>query len=123
MRGCSDTNQDLIRRLKMKAKKYCINLTVIFFMLSIFSSIAAAKEKTGMPVLSTGLENQTGIAITIYNVNLGLVKDQREINLMEGTQELRFMDIASQVIPTSVHIKSLIKPESRYLNRTTNMIC
>ncbi|MBI4684134.1 MAG: DUF4139 domain-containing protein [Nitrospirae bacterium] len=71
--------------------------------------VAKEQEKSA---LSTGLEDQTGMAITIYNVNLGLVKDQRQIKLQKGTGELRFMDVASQIIPTSVHIKSLINPAS-----------
>ncbi len=62
--------------------------------------------------LSSGLDDQTGVAITVYNVNLGLVKDQREIKLPKGTSDLRFMDIASKIIPTSVSIKSLVDPES-----------
>lgn len=62
--------------------------------------------------VSTTSEDQTGMAITIYNVNLGLVKDQREIKLSKGTGELRFMDVASQIIPTSVHIKSIRDPNS-----------
>lgn len=45
--------------------------------------------------------------VTVYNSNLGLVKDQREIRLDPGIQELRFMDVASQIIPTSVSIRSL----------------
>ncbi len=34
--------------------------------------------------LSSGLEDQSGVAVTIYNVNLGLVKDQRLISLPQG---------------------------------------
>jgi hypothetical protein len=87
--------------------------TVIFLIFVFCSSIAVAgssDSKTG--ILSTGLEDQTGVALTIYNVNLGLVKDQRKIKLPKGTDELNFMDVASQIIPTSVHIKSLIDPAS-----------
>lgn len=62
--------------------------------------------------LSSGLEDQSGVAVTIYNVNLGLVKDQRLISLPQGVRELRFMDVAAQIIPTSVHIKSLVDPSS-----------
>ncbi len=72
----------------------------------------AAKEKAGPDALSTTLDDQTQVAITIYNVNLGLVKDQREIKLGTGTSELRFMDVASQIIPTSVHIRSIAEPGS-----------
>lgn len=62
--------------------------------------------------LSSTLEDQRGVAVTIYNVNLGLVKDQRLINLPEGLGELKFMDVASQIIPASVHIKSLVDPDT-----------
>jgi hypothetical protein len=67
---------------------------------------AESKDKTG--AITTGLEDQTAVAITIYNVNLGLVKDQRQIKLQKGEGEVRFMDVASQIIPASVHIKSII---------------
>jgi hypothetical protein len=52
-------------------------------------------------------EDQTALEITVYNSNLGLVKDQRLIKLESGIQELKFMDVASQIIPTSVNIKSI----------------
>lgn len=52
-------------------------------------------------------EDQTALEITVYNSNLGLVKDQRQITLGAGLQELKFMDVAAQIIPTSVSIKSI----------------
>ncbi|TFG36707.1 MAG: DUF4139 domain-containing protein [Nitrospirales bacterium] len=67
---------------------------------------AESKEKAG--AITTGLEDQTAVAVTIYNVNLGLVKDQRQIRLQKGEGEVRFMDVASQISPASVHIKSII---------------
>jgi hypothetical protein len=76
------------------------------------TTAVAGKEKVGPGSLSTTLDDQTNVAITIYNVNLGLVKDQREIKLGTGMSELRFMDVASQIIPTSVHIKSIARPGS-----------
>jgi hypothetical protein len=94
-------------------KKYLFVALIGILLITIFVSMAAADsggKKAGIP--TTGLEDQTGVAITIYNVNLGLVKDQREIKIPKGTGELRFMDIASQIIPASVHMKSLIDPES-----------
>jgi len=90
---------------------------VVFMVLSLttIGTIAlAATERDGgkTPILSTTLEDQKGVAVTIYNVNLGLVKDQREIRLPQGIRELRFMDVASEIIPTSVYIRSLIDPQS-----------
>jgi hypothetical protein len=47
------------------------------------------------------------VAVTIYNSNLGLVKDLRVLHLPKGRSELRFMDVATAIVPASVHIRSL----------------
>jgi hypothetical protein len=51
--------------------------------------------------------DQTSVEVTVYNNNLGLVKDCRTIKLPKGQGELRFMDVASAVMPVTVHVKSL----------------
>ena len=97
----------------MKRRNFIIGVMAVFFCMGIGQVTGiTGKEEAKARALSTGLEDQTGVAVTIYNVNLGLVKDRREIDLRKGTGELRFMDVASQIIPTSVHIKSLEDPES-----------
>ncbi len=72
---------------------------------------ALAPADKAAPVTST-LDDQQSVSLTIYNVNLGLVKDLRTLKLPKGIGKLRFMDVASQIIPTSVHIKSLVNPGS-----------
>ncbi|HSO71443.1 MAG TPA: DUF4139 domain-containing protein [Thermodesulfobacteriota bacterium] len=57
------------------------------------------------------LADQTTLELTVYNSNLGLVKDLRQLPLPRGPQELRFMDVAAQIIPTSVRIQSSKNPE------------
>lgn len=64
------------------------------------ASVAAA-------TLTSTLADQSQVALTIYNSNIGLVKDVREVELGEGENELQFMDVASQIMPTTVHIQSL----------------
>lgn len=74
----------------------------------------AAQEKPAaakVPLAST-VADQSGVAVTIYNSNLGLVKDQRTVRLPEGSGELRFMDVAAKIIPASVSIKSQNDPSS-----------
>ena len=56
-------------------------------------------------------EEQKNIAVTIYNSNLGLIKDTRTMQLANGVQEVKFMDVASQINPVTVHIKSLSTPD------------
>jgi hypothetical protein len=58
-------------------------------------------------VTTTTIAEQTGMAVTIYNSNLGLVKDLRVLHLPKGRSELRFMDVATAIMPASVHIRSL----------------
>jgi hypothetical protein len=94
--------------------RYHYTVFVVIFLMGIGSNALAVRERGDEKpsVLSTTLEDQKGVAVTIYNVNLGLVKDHREIKLPLGIRELRFMDVASKIIPTSVYIRSLIDPKS-----------
>src|SRR5262245_25835060 len=55
-------------------------------------------------------EHQAGVMVTIYNGNLGLVKDTREVRLDGGRLDVQFADVASQIDPTTVHLKSLTDP-------------
>lgn len=59
----------------------------------------------------SGLDDQTAVHVTVYNNNLGLVKDLRQVSLSFGQGELRFMDIASHIMPQTVHVKSLNYPQ------------
>lgn len=81
-----------------------ILVTLISFMFSIQIGYAT-------PLTST-LKDQQDVAITIYNSNIGLVKDTRLIDLRPGIRELKFMDVAAKIDPTTVHIKSLINGSS-----------
>ncbi|MBI3616853.1 MAG: DUF4139 domain-containing protein, partial [Candidatus Omnitrophica bacterium] len=56
-------------------------------------------------------QDQTNVEVTVYNNNLGLVKDTRSLALPAGEGELRFMDVASGIIPVTVHAKSLNAPD------------
>src|SRR6266581_23476 len=56
-------------------------------------------------------EDQKDVMVTIYNGNLGLVKDTREVRLDAGTLEVQFADVAALIDPTSVHLKSLTDPQ------------
>jgi len=83
---------------------------ILIFLVMVLGlcSTSYAAEKAGEASVSTSsIEDQTGIAVTIYNVNIGLIKDSREIPLAKGVSNLRFMDIASHIIPASVQIRSL----------------
>jgi hypothetical protein len=77
---------------------------VLLWVLCI-SDVAAAA-----PVAITESQ-QREIMLTIYNGNLGLVKDTRDARFEEGTTDVTFMDVAAQIDPTSVHLRSLSDPQ------------
>jgi hypothetical protein len=52
------------------------------------------------------------VDVTVYNSNLGLVREIRSINLKSGVNELAISDVPSQIDATSVHFKSLTRPHS-----------
>jgi hypothetical protein len=56
------------------------------------------------------LEDQTDLALTVYNADLALVRDVRNVRLPSGSFDLRFMDIAATVNPATVHFRSLTEP-------------
>ena len=58
----------------------------------------------------TTLEDQVDLAVTVYNSDLALVRDVRDLRLARGTGELRFMDIAATVNPATVHFRSITQP-------------
>ncbi len=46
------------------------------------------------------------VSVTVYNEDLGLVREVREMDFPKGTGEVRFTDVAARIMPTSVHFKS-----------------
>jgi hypothetical protein len=60
---------------------------------------------------STSLSDQTDLNVTVYNSNIALVRDVRNLTLPSGTFRLKFMDIAATVNPATVHFRSLNEPD------------
>jgi hypothetical protein len=69
---------------------------------------AAAARDTGQD--STTLDDQVELALTVYNSDIALVRDVRNLQLPHGSFDLRFMDIAATVNPATVHFRSLTEP-------------
>ena len=72
--------------------------------------LALTGAATAAEVQTSTLDDQQSVEVTVYNSNLGLVKDTRKIVLPEGVGELRFMDVAAAIMPYTVHIESLNAP-------------
>jgi hypothetical protein len=73
-------------------------------------AIATGEVRAQTTVTSTD-QDQKELAVTVYNSNVALVRDVRHLRLPAGTIDLRYMDIAAQVNPATVHIVSLTAPK------------
>jgi len=68
--------------------------------------VVTAAEQNG----TTTLDDQVELALTVYNSDIALVRDVRNLQLARGTSDLHFMDIAATVNPATVHFRSLTEP-------------
>ncbi len=82
-------------------------LSVAIFLSGLIVTGVARAQTT---VTSTE-QDQQELAVTVYNSNLALVRDVRRVRLPEGGIDLRYMDVAAQVNPATVHIVSLTAPK------------
>ena len=71
---------------------------------TVSAAPAAVQDQT------TTLDDQVELAVTVYNSDIALVRDVRNLQLARGTSDLHFMDIAATVNPASVHFRSLSEP-------------
>lgn len=67
-------------------------------------------EVAKTPGLSTTEKDQVDLAVTVYNSNLALVRDVRQIHLSPGVFPLHFEDVAASINPATVHFRSLSEP-------------
>jgi hypothetical protein len=56
---------------------------------------------------TTTLADQSDLNVTVYNSNIALVRDVRNLTLPTGNFRLKFEDIAATVNPATVHFRSL----------------
>lgn len=80
---------------------------VSFFILAIpVISVSAQTEQRST------LADQQEVAVTIYNENLALVKDQRKLQLKTGSNALAFRDVSARMRPETALLRSVSAPGS-----------
>ena len=75
-----------------------------FLLLVVFSlsSLAAASK----------INSEVSLAVTVYNNQFAIVKDVRSISFDQGTSELYFTDVSSNIQTETVTFKALTNTES-----------
>jgi hypothetical protein len=72
---------------------------------------APANQAAAQPEPATTTQkDQTDLSITVYNSNLALVRDVRQLHLRAGTFPLHFEDVAASINPATVHLRSITDP-------------
>jgi hypothetical protein len=72
--------------------------------------VLSAEPAAAAQDVTTTLDDQTELAVTVYNSEIALVRDVRNLQLGRGIGSLRFMDIAATVNPATVHFRSITEP-------------
>src|SRR5580700_9438608 len=77
-------------------------------------TVQAQEKDASRPAASdqaTTLNDQTDLNVTVYNSNIALIRDVRQLTVPPGSFRLKFEDIAATVNPATVHFRSLTEPE------------
>jgi hypothetical protein len=61
--------------------------------------------------IQTTQKDQKALAVTIYNSDLALVKDQRTVKLPKGDVRLAFQEVSAQIKPETALLRSLTEPK------------
>ncbi|HZU53413.1 MAG TPA: DUF4139 domain-containing protein [Holophagaceae bacterium] len=61
--------------------------------------------------IQTTQKDQKTLAVTIYNSDLALVKDQRTVKLPKGDARLAFQEVSAQIKPETALLRSLTEPK------------
>jgi hypothetical protein len=91
-----------------KARIFCTGALAALLGLPLAQSEARGVEEKSDQ--ATTEQDRTEVSVTVYNSNLALVRDVRQIHLPSGVLPLRFEDVAASILPATVHFRSLSEP-------------
>jgi len=101
--------------LKNKLLGFAVILAVIILTRELAFHARESNARSESSNVSTGLNDQESVAVTVYNSDIGLIKDIRQLTLPGGLSELRFGEVAAKIMPQTVHIKSLTNPSQLHV--------
>ncbi|MGH7328772.1 MAG: DUF4139 domain-containing protein, partial [Polyangiaceae bacterium] len=103
----------LKRKGKAMSRSRYLRLMATFGAISIaVPAIAQTAQKQAAPAFKSTQADREDVSITVYNQNFGLVREVRNITVGQGRSELEFRDVAEQIQPATVNIKSLSNPNA-----------
>ena len=84
-------------------KTTCVIALTCVSALSLWTAVCAGE------IVST-LADQQEVAVTIYNDDLALVRDQRQVTLPQGRVELAMREVSARIRPETALLRSLTHP-------------
>lgn len=82
-----------------------VALSVALTALFLNTAATAADE------IRSTLEDQKEVAVTIYNGDLALVKDLRNVKLQRGSNRLAFREVSARIKPETALLRSVTNPD------------
>jgi hypothetical protein len=79
-------------------------------LLAVTGARAATPPQSATARVVSTARDRAALAVTVYNSNLAVVRDTREVRLPAGRVELDFADVPSSINPASVQLRSLTRP-------------
>lgn len=83
---------------RSKKNYFCFCMSIVIYAFSFLVYPVHAQEKA--------------VSLTIYNQNLGLVRQTETMQLEKGEQNISITDVAKSIDPTSISLRSLTDPQS-----------
>ena len=78
-----------------------------FIIVLALGAIGTLSTQAQTSELTTTARDRQSVNITIYNSNIGLVRETRKLALPAGRVSMRFADVTAQIRPETVHLASL----------------
>jgi len=83
------------------------------FLISLFACLSIGQAGAGSHAdeVKSTIQDQSEVAVTIYNEQLALVKDLRTIRLGNGFNKLAFREVSAQMRPETALLRSINHPD------------
>jgi hypothetical protein len=94
----------------MMSARILLAIAIVAGVLGVARPDAPNAEEQRPQDPATSLDDQADLSLTVYNSDVALVRDVRNLSLARGIGNLRFMDIAATINPSTVHFRSLTEP-------------
>lgn len=82
---------------------------ILSFVITVMFVFTAGIPVGATEIVST-LEDQQEVAVTIYNEDLALVRDQRKVDLPRGNVDLALREVSARIRPETALLRSLTRP-------------